>query len=217
MESNHRFLDVGQVSSPLDHGTEQAAVAGVEPAIPSLTGSSLTVGPTPQKSQDGGSRTHTAPVPEAGGIPLSDVLNDNRAPSGSRTRTACMGSRQATLTSWVHTKKAGRPVGDTRPCRRQGKQASPRGVGHDGTRTHPPTGADRGGIPGDARADQHGRGSCTGVACVRHSLDAGPRLLVHGFFFFFGLGLGSRVRQERGPDIPTASPAFLANAATKNR
>jgi hypothetical protein len=79
MESNHRFLDVDQASSPLDHGTEAAAAAGVEPAILSLTGSSLTVGPTPQKSQDGGSRTHTAPVPEAGGIPLSDVLKRQRS------------------------------------------------------------------------------------------------------------------------------------------
>ena len=33
MELNHRFLDVGQASSPLDHGiVVQVAEAGIEPA-----------------------------------------------------------------------------------------------------------------------------------------------------------------------------------------
>jgi hypothetical protein len=31
MESNHRFLDVNQASSPLDHGIVQVAEVGVEP------------------------------------------------------------------------------------------------------------------------------------------------------------------------------------------
>ena len=33
MDSNHRCLDVGQESSPLDHGTNSVAEVGVEPTI----------------------------------------------------------------------------------------------------------------------------------------------------------------------------------------
>jgi hypothetical protein len=51
MDSNHRCLDVGQESSPLDHGIIPAAAAGIEPAIVSLTGSRLTIRPHRRKSQ----------------------------------------------------------------------------------------------------------------------------------------------------------------------
>ena len=33
MDSNHRCLDVGQESSPLDHGTFAVAEMGIEPTI----------------------------------------------------------------------------------------------------------------------------------------------------------------------------------------
>ena len=85
----------------------KAAVAGIEPAILSLTGSSLTVWPTPQINSG---RWESNPH-EAGPRSLWNTVirrpEKNEAPSGSRTRTACMGGRQATLTSWVQMKKAG--------------------------------------------------------------------------------------------------------------
>ena len=33
MDSNHRCLDVGQESSPLDHGIKKVAEVGIEPTI----------------------------------------------------------------------------------------------------------------------------------------------------------------------------------------
>jgi hypothetical protein len=104
-----------------------AAAAGIEPAIVSLTGSRLTIGPHRKTVRTvgfeptlSGSRNRRIPrlsyvlpfraatVRERGRRPLPYGRGSVcEAPSGNRTRTSCMASRQAAVTSQV-------PVGSER-------------------------------------------------------------------------------------------------------
>ena len=77
----------------------QAAAAGIEPAIVSLTGSRLTIGPHRKKSGRWDLNPRF-PVPKTGGLP-GFPTSSVRAPSGSRTRSSCIASREAAVTSRV--------------------------------------------------------------------------------------------------------------------
>jgi len=110
-------FETGSSSSRMTSIHVQAAVAGIEPAFVSLTGSRLTVGPHRNSSQSTWSDLNRrSRAPEARGFPdfptrCQSFIADRdpsarrtfhankKAPSGSRTRTSALARRYAAATS----------------------------------------------------------------------------------------------------------------------